>query len=224
MRVSLLIVLVFAVLAVTAVVLEPEVHSSGRPPRGWIKAERAQPNHRLRILVALKQRNVHMLEAVAESVSDPRNPAYGNHITFEEANAIVAPYVSDVDRVMEWMRAGGVEDVELSASGDFVHGTVATGHAETLLSVKFHTFKHSSGAKLVRTLDTYSVPADISERIDFIGGITRFPSMMQRARKSTRASNAEVNPAVIKKQYNIPADTVGKAANNTQGVAQVCHF
>ena len=47
----------------------------------------------VRVMFALKQRNLDMLEKRLMEVSDPTNPAYGMHMTLPELAALIGPSV-----------------------------------------------------------------------------------------------------------------------------------
>lgn len=217
--VSFVLVVLCAIAAVCAVgVRHVEYDSPRTAPSGWSIVARAQPNHEQHVLIALKQRNLELLRSVATVVSDPTHPSYGKYMSLPEINDLVAPDASSVNVVIDWLRGAGFYDISLTDSRDFVRATVKVGDLQDALGVQMHTFKHFSGAQLVRTLDMYTVPYSVAAHIDFIGGIAHFPAMVKRIVRS--AGNGDVTPDVIKKQYQIPATTIGRAANNSQGVAQ----
>ena len=60
------------------------------PPPGWSVVGRPDPRSHVELTIAIKQRNLHLLEEVLLNVSDPKHPHWGRHLTFEEVNELVA--------------------------------------------------------------------------------------------------------------------------------------
>ena len=70
------------------------------------------------------------------AVSDPQSPQYGQHWTMEQVNALVAPPVKNVDRLVGWLRDNGVKSRDISVNPqalDFVEASVPVRTAEKLL-------------------------------------------------------------------------------------------
>src|SRR4051812_46576007 len=72
-------------------------------PKEWILQERASPTAKKEFHIALHQRNVHLLENLLHSVSHPKSPSYGKHLTYEQIMEIIAPSKENVETVTNWL-------------------------------------------------------------------------------------------------------------------------
>ncbi|XP_009080941.1 PREDICTED: tripeptidyl-peptidase 1, partial [Acanthisitta chloris] len=76
----------------------------------------------------------------------------------------------------------------------------------------------------------YTVPAELAEHLDFVGGLHRFPAertAVSRAAEATKDVGAAramfhlgVTPSVLRQRYNLTARDVGVLPNNSQACAQ----
>jgi tripeptidyl-peptidase-1 len=108
------------------------------PPHGWTRLGRAPGMHVLQLRIALPQPRVPELEWHLAEISDPSHPRYGEHLSKEEVEKLVAPHPSSVDAVRAWLAGHGIqwegEDCRRSPAGDWVTVHVPVAHAEKMLS------------------------------------------------------------------------------------------
>jgi len=117
------------------------------PPRGWVKHGRPSPEHTITLRVGLPQPNFHVLEEHLYQVSDPDHERYGQHLSKEEVEALVAPHPESLNTVNEWLSSFGFEDDELvrSPANDWVTITVPLKKAEEMLdTVMNHSSKNNT--------------------------------------------------------------------------------
>ena len=111
-------------------------------------------------------------------VSTPSSPKYGQYWTKDAVNEYLAPSFTNFELIFEWLRFHNIHDFDVSASR-FIKVKTSIEKAESLLSVDFKNYVHmESGYSLYRSLEYYKVPRVISNIIEFIGGVNRFPSML----------------------------------------------
>lgn len=60
-------------------------------PDGWTLSSPAAAGDRLALKIALKQQHAAALEQTVLSISNPRSPDYGKHLSREELRSFVAP-------------------------------------------------------------------------------------------------------------------------------------
>ena len=65
-------------------------HSWIEVPKGWEVHSDAPADHMLDMRIALKQRDMPGLEAALMAVSDPSSPTYGQHLSKEEVESLLA--------------------------------------------------------------------------------------------------------------------------------------
>lgn len=99
-----------------------------------------------------------------------------------------------------------------------------------MLACEFHRFEHqASGKRLIRSATAYSVPAELAQHIDFVGGVTHFPKvrkpLVNSAVKNAKGPGGEtlldlqVTPWLLRGLYSV-GDVQGKSSKNSQCVAQ----
>lgn len=105
-------------------------------PRGWVKRSSAPPDYILDLRIALPQPNFDMLEKHLYEVSDPDHPRYGQHLSKQEVEALVAPHQESVDAVDAWLASHGlnVDDLIRSPARDWVKVYVPVSLAEEMLN------------------------------------------------------------------------------------------
>jgi tripeptidyl-peptidase I len=108
------------------------------PPHGWTRLGRAPGTHVLQLRIALPQPHFPELERLLAEISDPSHPSYGEHLSKEAAEELVAPDPSSLDTVRAWLAGHGIqwegEDCRRSPAGDWVTVHVPVALAEKMLS------------------------------------------------------------------------------------------
>lgn len=66
----------------------------------------AHPSHPISFFIALKQRNLDILEDFFWAVSDPEHKHYRQFKSISEINDLIAPPTSDKKKFMQWLNAG----------------------------------------------------------------------------------------------------------------------
>lgn len=105
------------------------------PPRGWVKHSTPPPDHPISLRIGLPQENFHALEQHLYEVSDPDHNRYGQHLSKEEVEALVAPHKDSLDAVDEWLFGFGFKEKDLvrSPAKDWIKITIPVSAAEKLL-------------------------------------------------------------------------------------------
>src|SRR6266404_3282722 len=150
------------------------------PPRDWVNRGRASPSQVISLRIALHQPRFSELEQYLAESSNPFHSNYGDHLSKEQVEALVAPHPSSVEAVHEWLESHGIrkEACHPSPAGDWVTLHVPVAQAEKILSTvshhasllpspahrslqEFHLWQHAQdGDFLVRTTQ-YSLPANL---------------------------------------------------------------
>lgn len=147
-----------------------ERHSA---PQSWKNLGRAPADHKIHMKLGLKQGNFEELDRQLWEVSDPDHDRYGQHLTLEHINELVAPKEETLDLVHEWLLTNGVKELSYSESKDWVSIYIDVASAEALLDAKYSVFQHEDGTTLVRT-SQWSLPEHLHEHIDTIQPTTSF--------------------------------------------------
>jgi tripeptidyl-peptidase-1 len=105
------------------------------PPAGWVKHSRPAPHHNIELRIGLPQSNFRELEKHLYEVSHPHHERYGQHLSKEEVEALVAPPQESLDLVNEWLATFGFSDDRIvrSAAKDWITLIVPISLAEKML-------------------------------------------------------------------------------------------
>ncbi|KAJ3970810.1 peptidase S8/S53 domain-containing protein [Lentinula raphanica] len=223
-----------------------EVKEKVFPPRDWKIHSDASPDHKIELKIGLPQPNFDILEKHLYEVSDPSHYRYGQHLSKEEVEAIVAPHPESLELVTEWLASHGIgeQDITRSSAQDWMTITVPVRVAEKMLDTTYHVWKHTtSGESIVRTT-SYSLPIHLHDHIDVIQPTTTFArlksfkSTIHRFDKETgqivaqsdtpmiSASGVSVDPSCnttvtvtcLKQLYNATDITPSATINNSFGI------
>jgi tripeptidyl-peptidase-1 len=225
-------VLLFVFVALTAVLVEArrvniESEDSLPLPLGWRRISR-QPvinsNRVIKLIFALKQRNLDILEETFWAVSDPQNPRYGQHLSLQELGYMLSPSEHDVKIVTDWLEEHGVKKMKLTPIRDFLQAETTVKIATELFGVDFYNFRHRSGASIDTSLGPYSLPEMIAKHVDIVTGVVGFPDVEERTtvRKNPfpDRENKSITPIVIRTRYNVSSTLICTNANSSHAVAE----
>ncbi|KAM9204474.1 tripeptidyl-peptidase 1 isoform 1-T1 [Mergus octosetaceus] len=212
----------------------PERDQLCRPPPGWAPAGRVSPEHDVQLTLALRQQGTARLARLVRAVSDPRSPRYGRFLSLEQLRDLVQPSPATLMTVLKWLRGHGVESCSSVATLDFLQCHMPASTAERLLpGAEFHRYLKDQRS-VVRSPLPYTIPKDLAEHVDFVGGLHRFPAERNAVSRAWAKEQAEpgqphgqraafhlgVTPSVIRKRYNMTGGDVGLLPNNSQACAQ----
>ncbi|KAJ7891926.1 family S53 protease [Mycena olivaceomarginata] len=205
------------------------VHESrAAPAKGFVQSAAAPAEQELTLRIALKQNNIAGLETELYKVSDPTSEFYGQHLTLKEVTEFVKP-------TNETVAAGTVSvPSPLRPAGDMLEIKIPVSQANDLLSAEFSVFTHvETGKTIIRTLQ-YSLPALLTQHVEFFHPTTIFASPLRSKPKFVAASSAKratadsddlpdsctstINPACLQELYRIPTIPATQKSN-TLGVA-----
>ena len=110
------------------------------PPRNWVDLGRAPPTYAIPLRIALPQSHFPELEQHLAEISDPFHARYGEYLSKEDVEKLVAPDASSVDAVHEWLESHGVpkEACHRSPAGDWISVRLPVAQAEKMLGTVRH--------------------------------------------------------------------------------------
>lgn len=201
--------------------LGPRIHGRismesdiSKVPAEWIVQGRADPFRKITITLAVKQTNLDKLEATLLSVSDPRSPKYGHHLTLEEVDLLVAPTLKSVSAIQSWLANDwGIVDYENTTNSDFIRFTTSVQTAERVLNTEYLRFRHNTENQEAIRTKAYSLPTSLAAHLDFVSPTVRFPSIRQPIFQDILGTS----PTSLRKLYSV-GDVEGKAKDNRQAV------
>ncbi|KAF8142689.1 family S53 protease [Mycena galopus ATCC 62051] len=200
-------------------------------PSGFVHAGAVSPAQGLTLRIALAQADMPGLQAKTYAVSDPANALYGQHLTAEEVTEYVAPTEETLSAVSEWLSENGITAKSISPAGDVLQISLPASQANALFAAQFSAFTHTaSGTSSIRTL-SYSLPAALTEHIQFVHptvvftpplsnppGMTainhkRDDEMLKRTGAVPASCTSKITPACVQALYGIPTTKATSSGN-----------
>lgn len=191
--------------------------------------KRASQDSQHDIMISIKQLNINYLKEVANNISNPFSPNYGEFLSFEEVGAYVQNSVATA-AVLSWLTENSIDIVDQTEYGDYIFARSTVSTFEKLFNATFHEFKRlnvnerevQSSEKILRAL-SYSLPEHLDEHIHAVHQLSSLPPVMYqsnaikplnlkevKSRKlnilsplATMPDTNIVTPAVLAMMYNI---------------------
>ncbi|KAG6004965.1 hypothetical protein E4U21_000588 [Claviceps maximensis] len=187
------------------------VESLSHVPRGWTVRERAPGDHTIRLSIALVANSSSpggqdALDEELRQISYPHHRRYGQHLSRDEAWALLRPRQDAVDSVRRWLSSAQVPGDQVRQWGCFVEATVRVRDAEALLAAEYRVFdtEREDGvvASRIGTL-AYSVPAQLRPLIAAVQPTTFFDTASHHLQLRRQAAH-------------VPADTHTQKQTETE--------
>jgi tripeptidyl-peptidase I len=193
-----------------------KVKSDHPVPSQWNRVDRAPSNHLLELRIGLTQAKFRDLERDLYEVSSPSHSRYGQHLSPEQINELVAPSEDSLALVEEWLADHGVEDVAYTTARDWIKVELPVSTVERLLDTEYHTWSREDGRSVIRT-SAWSLPAHLHSHISTIQPTNSFFGGAQpHAPVDKRESFAIAGPELVQ------AGNEGAANGGT--VEEVCDY
>ncbi|TFY77127.1 hypothetical protein EWM64_g6885 [Hericium alpestre] len=199
------------------------------PPTGFAHVSPASADLVLDLRLALVPNNMDGLHRKVYDVSTPGNAAYGQHLSKEEVEALVAPSSESDAAVKDWLSSNNIAYQTTSPAGDWLNVKMTVRQANTLLGSQFTTYKHlETDRETVRTL-SYSIPASLKGHLDFVHPTVAFVFFLVLAAfvlsyvevrsgnvtagAAPASCNDEFLPSCAQGLYGIPATAATQKSN-----------
>ena len=164
-------------------------------PAEWSEHEHApRPAEPLELLVALRQRNLPVLEELVRNVSDPAHAQYGQYMSAAALGELLRPSAAGAAAVRRWLHEAGATAVRTVATGDFVRATVAATNATLLFggagsgAASVRAYTHSAlGGRLLRVAPApgaapLQLPPAVAPHVQLLRGLCDLPAAQPRRR------------------------------------------
>lgn len=162
--------------------------ASARLPTGWKYLGPANDATPISLSIALKQPDLQELRARLDDISNPSHKDYGAHLTKELVRRYGEVPEATVQTVVAWLGHNNV--TEIATEDAWVRFNATIGQVNALLSCNMSRYQKSDSQDLLYRASVYSLPEDLSDRIDYIYPVTQFLS----SKKSKRSPDA--SPAI----------------------------
>lgn len=168
--------------------------------------------------VGVKHTNVADMEERFWKVSDPRSSEYGKHISSQEIYDLYGPRDASVKAVEEWIKSFPVKEYSFTKHKEFVKVKANVETAAKMLQTTFTNFQHEQTGRVVSRIGgEFSIPKHLSEHVDFVSGLTRFPpNSRKHISPYFRSDDVNTNLRNIQSTSNTGPVVVGMYAGNQQ--------
>jgi len=193
-------------LALIAICLAVPALSNVRDVSNWTKTTRANSQHIVEFRVALKQRNLDILEQTVLDASNPKSENYAKWWNIDQILDLVAPEEEKQLQVVNYLKSVGCFNVENHR--DMIKASAEVEIVEKMFSVKMFNYKHNKkDQEIVRSWSGYTIPKEIRSLVHLVSGISELPHLKQgpKAHKlrvgtnhhNTAASGAKADPGIV---------------------------
>ncbi|KAH8658083.1 peptidase S8/S53 domain-containing protein [Xylariales sp. PMI_506] len=152
--------------------------SMAKPQSGWaadaIQAF-SKEDTEIQLKIQLVHQNMDTFYQRALDIATPSHALYGQFMTREDIDAIIAPSQESHDLVMDWLVSEGLGEVSsLNSRGNVILVNTTISKAESLLNADYKSYTDSTnGNTAIRTLE-FSVPENLAEHIKQVQPTTFF--------------------------------------------------
>ena len=152
--------------------------SASQPARG--QSTPLLGDETVRVVVAVKHRNVAALEALFWAVSDPASAQYGDHLSLLELTRRFGPSGEALSEVSRWVHGCGGSAVRLHPATPGSEFVAVAGPAEDvgrllncrMVRIAAATQGGKQGGRAATACEggRYALPASIAKHVDFVAG------------------------------------------------------
>ncbi|MDQ2809914.1 MAG: S-layer homology domain-containing protein [Chloroflexota bacterium] len=133
----------------------------------------------LHVLFNLPMHDKAGMDAFLADVNNPHSAHYGQYLTLEQANARFNPTVAGEQRVLAWLKAEGINDVQTQPNHLYVGAQVSAATLNRLLGIQITDYT-LAGRTIYAPDRAPTLPAAVSSDVDWVVGLsnaTRFHTM-----------------------------------------------
>ncbi|KAH8678016.1 peptidase S8/S53 domain-containing protein [Xylariales sp. PMI_506] len=146
-------------------------------PSGWAKADvdYNKDDVSLNLRIQLIQQNMDKFHELATNIATPGHELYGNHLSQDAIDSMIAPKDESKDAVLQWLGDNGLADAaSVSPRGNFITVEATVSQVEKLLGTEYNAYSNEeSGATILRTLE-YSLPESLNGHVKMVQPTTFF--------------------------------------------------
>lgn len=106
----------------------------------------------------------------AMAVSTPGSSTYHDFISASQFDAEYGPSVAEIQSVVAWLRAAGLQVSSLGGSHLLVEATGTAAQAESLVGTQLDVYRYD-GKDLLAPVSDYQIPASVAGAVDGIVGL-----------------------------------------------------
>jgi subtilase family serine protease/N-acetylneuraminic acid mutarotase len=182
---------------------------------------------KIELTVSLKLRHVAQLKSFLEQVQSPASSAYHQYLTPEQFTKLYGPSEADVQQVVQYLKANGIDVTGVSSNRLLVHIRANTSEYAHAFGIRINDYK-LDGRKFYSTADRPKLPRSLSGIVRNVIGLDGGARLQSTSRtKSLDAKQAphdgveppdpslyQLSPSQFAKAYDWPDLTDEKNAKD----------
>ena len=185
----------------------------GNVPKILARSQWVSPHNPLGtvpVMIALKLRHPHALDAFLRAVRDPSSPLYRQFLTPQEFTHLYGPSPATVARVKAYLRAQGFTVTGVSRNLMFVRATASTAVVERAFSVSIDDYVHNNVRFYAASSDP-RLPSSVAPYVQAVLGLNDAPlfrpMLVPNRRVSAQSTPSGYAPQQIATAYDWPSIT-----------------
>merc|ERR1711865_1060789 len=160
------------------------------------------------------------LKQHALSASTPTDTLYGDHLSFEQINALTAPSSVAWEAVSSWLSTE-LPAANVTREGSHFDIVSSVSDVSQFFATQFEVLVNNNTQQTVLRANAYTVPEHIESHVAAIFGLHGLPlPPRQNIVGSAGDEPAQVTPDVLTTTYSIGGVTIDHASKNSQAVAE----
>ncbi|KAH3764855.1 tripeptidyl-peptidase I [Pelomyxa schiedti] len=181
---------------------------------GWTMSGVAvDPSAELSLVIAMSYRNIPLLESHLRQSSFPGSPNYGKHMSRRAVVELTRPSDDAMLAVEQFLKENSLK-FEKSRDSSFFEVVAKAVDVEKIFSTTLRMFIHTSGLTSVKSINGYTIPAQIKPFVACVEGLTGLPRIPQEV-NAVRGAN-KVTPAWLRDRYSVTVPST--SPSNLQAV------
>lgn len=180
-------------------------------PAGWMLAAKSvvENDAVFQLRIALHPKNPSELERRLLEISTPGTSQFRKYLKPAQITEIVGRTEDEIQRLTKFFAAKNVKVESVHPHRDWVFVSATKAQIEEMFECQLSNFANvRTGATKVGVKGSYSVPAEISDLVNFVSGMNSFSFGHWEAVDADAATAASVTPQTIYDNYQVP--TSGK--------------
>ena len=192
-------------------------------PASWVESGRVRIRTKIALQFAIKQNAQGKIKLEEELLarSDPENlQMYGKWLSKVEIDDMLRNTVATNTVVAFVEKHFANDEYMVTTGGDFLQVFTTAGKVESILQSEYHHYTHENGkTTIVRLANSYELPDEIVNYIDYIVPSHRFPVVQHLKLTTPSTPNDVVTPDFLKKLYNVGNAKGAAETKNIQACA-----
>lgn len=226
------LIFIFVCLLAVSFSVAKEIVGFQKLPVDWsLIEEKLSASKEITLKLALSSKGKANLERTILEISTPKSKSFRKYLSKSQIADIVGLSETDIKRVTNWLSKNGAKSVSVHPHRDWISATSTVENIEALFSCKLATFvnKRTSNVK-ISAQGSYSIPDDVSDIVDFVSGMTTFPSGRWQAVSSSKTVSADtavpasITPDSIYDLYQVEHTGTHGSKLGSQAVVEFGNF